>query len=1109
MLHDFDIFSLNETFVCLDQPVYALFADYDLFIAKAVKLSYQGRFSGGVLVFVRKTLSRFIKKVETNYNHIIVLNIDKRLLGTTKNVFLICLYVHPYDSKYWEQSPSCYGMEVLEQCLIDLYENFNDFHIIICGDLNARTGCNNTVLCDDFTVNDNFKQTYLHTTPEFTRFSDDKEITQFGKELLSICSMFNCIIVNGLVCYDFDDSLTYVCNTGGSMIDYFITSSDLFLQQHITSLSVLPSIDSSHFPVSMTLSAVGETCIKSSNTLRNRRIYKRIWNKQLENDFIRNIQCDELTDLFMRATDIIDFDVNRALEVFVQGLLRASDCMVKQVFAGNNFKAPSWFDGECFRLKQKVRCFLTKFKKSKLDEDRKNYVVERSKYKLMIRNKKSKYKREKARQLASFGKDSKSFWKNVRQLSDHKRTGLCGQISNSMWLDYFKELFDLKPVASIQSDHVDQHAAINNLECQELNKRITDNDVTEAVLNLKNNKACGIDDIKAEMLKLAGIASIGFMTKLFNVIFDNGIYPEEWRKAIIVPIFKKGDPSIADNYRGVSLLSVMSKCYTFILNKRLSKWVKTNLLLTETQAGFRKGYSTVDHIFTLNAIVEKCLSKKKGKLYVCFVDLKKAFDSVQRETLFKILLKTGINGKFINAIKAIYTSVFSCVRVEELLTDSFSCPLGLRQGCILSPTLFSIFINEIALILDEKGLHGIQMVPGLIELFILLFADDLVLLSNTVRGLQNQINVLSEACKQIFLEINKDKTKIMVFRKGGFLSKNEKWILDGNYLEIVNEYNYLGFLFTTRMSLNRGVDALAVKARRACVECIKHISRLNDISKACFFKIFDSQVQSVAMYAAEVWGLNRFDSIERVHTLACKRFLKVPLKLPNKFIYGELGRHPLYINSAVRCLKYWFKILKMDMSRLPRQAYAMLLSVDASGKACWASLIKNTLFRLGFGHVWINQGVGSETKFICVFKQRLLDHYTQEWYSSLLNKDIFNVYKLYKFNFQCERYFEFLNIRCFRDCYVKLRTGVLPINGCFFRKTFGNELNARCVKCNSIEDEIHFIHECPLYDIIRTKYVQASNYISIISHGSVDDIRNLASFILHALRARQLFVENE
>ena len=156
------------------------------------------------------------------------------------------------------------------------------------------------------------------------------------------------------------------------------------------------------------------------------------------------------------------------------------------------------------------------------------------------------------------------------------------------------------------------------------------------------------------------------------------------------------------------------------------------------------------------------------------MDLKKTFDSVQRGPLFHIICQNGLSGKFLNALGAVYKSVVSCVRIGDRLTEFFDCPAGLRQGCTLSPMLFSLFINEIASSVEQQGMHGIQLLPGLVEIFLLLFADDIVLISDTPRGLQNQLDVLSSACKDLFLHINTDKTKVMVFRKKGAFGANTK-----------------------------------------------------------------------------------------------------------------------------------------------------------------------------------------------------------------------------------------------------------------------------------------------------------------------------------------------
>ena len=125
-------------------------------------------------------------------------------------------------------------------------------------------------------------------------------------------------------------------------------------------------------------------------------------------------------------------------------------------------------------------------------------------------------------------------------------------------------------------------------------QEISVDEIQKAVTNLKPGKACGLDNVLAEMLKAGGQIVIHFMNKLFNTISDKGIYPSEWAKAIIIPIHKKGNIHSVDNYRGVSLLCIISKCYTSVLNTRLYTWLEQNERIVETQAGFRRNYSTTD-----------------------------------------------------------------------------------------------------------------------------------------------------------------------------------------------------------------------------------------------------------------------------------------------------------------------------------------------------------------------------------------------------------------------------------------------------------------------------------------------------------------------------------
>lgn len=1095
--------------------MYTAFKDYDVYLSKATKLSRLGRKSGGVLVFVRNNIAHLIKQIDVKYDHMIVLELCCPLIGTErKRTFILCSYVHPYDSKYWDVAENGFGMEVLEQCIIDLYEKCNDLNLIICGDLNARTGSENAAQMDNDFENMIRVRDENENFSFFKRKSDDKEINGFGRDLLDMCSIFDCIILNGLTNFGYDDSLTYVSPTGGSTIDYVIVSRELCEERVVGSLEVLSFVDSGHFPVTVSLN-LGQCNARQKSSKVKEWHEKIVWDSEKEHIFAEQLLSDPSQDIIQRASELVNFNTDQAVELFTNVLLRASDCMRKRVcvdFGGEQRQA-AWFDEECKQAKRKARQLLNKFRNSKLDVDRELYVSARKEYRNLIKKKKTSFKREKARQLTMLRNNGKMFWKEIRQLSGKRKSEVCKDITNDQWLDHFQKLFNANR-GGFQNRllQIDESETNNNGQtCHELNQCITKEEVNKAIRNLKNGKACGVDEISAEMLKTANDSIVSFLTKLFNKLFDEGEYPTEWSKAIIVPIFKKGDISIPDNYRGVSLLSLVSKCYTYILNTRLVKWVEQEKKLTETQAGFRKGYSTVDHIFTLNAIVEKRLQKKGGKLYACFVDLRKAFDSVHHEPLFEVLHDAGLRGKFINALTAIYKSVKSCVRNGNRLTEFFECPVGVRQGCILSPMLFSLFINEVANMINEGGTHGIQLLPGLIELYLLLFADDIVLMSDTPRGLQNQINILNEACKNLYLCINGSKTKVMVFRKGGFLGKNEKWFLGNDILDIVNEYNYLGYVFTTKMSITKGVNFLALKGKRACVDCVRHLNRLNDISCKCFFKIFDTQVKPVLLYGAEMWGAHRLLNIERVHSFACKRYLNVPLKIPNKFVYGELARYPLYVDSVSKCIGYWLKLLTMDRERLPKQAYQMLLNMDEKGNNCWATCVKNLLFSLGFGYAWINQGVGCEKVFLSLLKQRLIDVYIQEWNGSITTKDMYENYRMFKLTFVREDYFDYMDIKCFRDCLVKLRLGILPINGSAFNCKIGSSENNRCNFCrNVIESESHFVFKCPLYADIRQRYLNEMKIITIpalLKIRSASCMRKISMYLFNSLKRRKEYVD--
>ena len=196
------------------------------------------------------------------------------------------------------------------------------------------------------------------------------------------------------------------------------------------------------------------------------------------------------------------------------------------------------------------------------------------------------------------------------------------------------------------------------------------------------------------MLKAGAHALIPLILKLCNLVLKNEKYPTNWCVGNIVPLYKNGDKYDPNNYRGITITSCLSKIFNSLINQRLTKYLEINNIMNPEQIGFKKGARTSDHIFVLKCLINS--AKAAGKpLYVCFVDFRKAFDTVWQKGLFFKLLQCGISSKFVNIIVDMYSKLSSRVNINGGFSLNFPVLLGTRQGCPLSPTLFNVFLNDL------------------------------------------------------------------------------------------------------------------------------------------------------------------------------------------------------------------------------------------------------------------------------------------------------------------------------------------------------------------------------------------------------------------------------
>ena len=222
------------------------------------------------------------------------------------------------------------------------------------------------------------------------------------------------------------------------------------------------------------------------------------------------------------------------------------------------------------------------------------------------------------------------------------------------------------------------------------------------------------------------------IVKLFNHVLFHGIFPRMWSEGYIVPLYKPGCRSDPGNYRGICISSCLGKFFTSILNYRLNTFLEEHEILNKNQIGFRYGFRTSDHIFVLKTLIDFYKIHKKP-LFACFIDFRKAYDSVWREGLFFKLIQYGCSKNFVRILLSMYSSVNYKVKLSSGSTPVFSSNIGLKQGCNMSPSLFNVFINDIPELLNTTNCDPVYL--GTTKVNCLLYAGDLVLLSKSRSGL--------------------------------------------------------------------------------------------------------------------------------------------------------------------------------------------------------------------------------------------------------------------------------------------------------------------------------------------------------------------------------------
>ncbi|KAK3545783.1 hypothetical protein QTP70_012755 [Hemibagrus guttatus] len=309
-----------------------------------------------------------------------------------------------------------------------------------------------------------------------------------------------------------------------------------------------------------------------------------------------------------------------------------------------------------------------------------------------------------ARQRDRDGKDVQQ----VRVIKDRDGRVLTSEGSiQRRWKEYFEELMNE------ENEREKRVEGVNSVE-QKVDK-IRKDEVRKALKRMKSGKAVGPDDIPVEVWKCLGEAAVEFLASLFNRVLESERMPEEWRRSVLVPIFKnKGDVQSCSNYRGIKLMSHTMKLWERVVEARLRKVVE----ICEQQYGFMPRKSTTYAIFVLRILMEKYRDGQR-ELHCVFVDLEKVYDRVPREELWYCMRKSGVAEKYVRVVQDMYERSRTVVRCAVGQTEEFKVEVGLHQRSALSPFLFAI-------VMDQLSEEVRQESP-----WTMMFADDIVICSES------------------------------------------------------------------------------------------------------------------------------------------------------------------------------------------------------------------------------------------------------------------------------------------------------------------------------------------------------------------------------------------
>ena len=502
------------------------------------------------------------------------------------------------------------------------------------------------------------------------------------------------------------------------------------------------------------------------------------------------------------------------------------------------------------------------------------------------------------------------------------------------WAEHYCEVLNRQ--SSVNIDEI--HSLPQSETILEIDHPPTAAEVKDAMKVLCRGKQPGLVGIPPDVYKEGGPQLVKQLTKLMKEIWKKGEVPQDFKDATIISLFKKGKRTVCDNYRGISLLSVAGKLLARVIINRINKHI-TDLVCSESQCGYRKGRGTVDMVFCLRQLQEKS-REHRTPLYMAFVDLTKAFDTVSRTALWIVLEKIGIPPQMRMVIRSFHEGMMAQVNLSGKLSHAFLVSNGTKQGCVLAPILFALYF-AVMLIYALKGKEfGIPVcfraTGGLfnirrfnaptktsLELILdLLFADDCALVSQSCEELQEIVDCFARACTVFGLTISTKKTEIIYQKVPGNDSIQPLIKVNDIPLKVNTKFCYLGSTISEKATLDDELKVRIGKASEAFGKLQQRLWSSHDVSLATKVKVYSAVIIPALTYGCETWTPYRrqIRMLDAFHLRKLRSLCNVSWKdkVTNQEILSRCKISGIEAFLMKAQLRWTGHVIRMDNRRLPK-----------------------------------------------------------------------------------------------------------------------------------------------------------------------------------------------